>query len=113
MTVLLEALKPLYNKTEYGRVEAGQRFEASARTARLLEIAKSARRVYEETVLHAPAPAPEVSTREPFHFLPVSDQEPAAVAAASDRVLPETELPQPGAAHRSQRARRKASDPAE
>jgi hypothetical protein len=98
----------LYNPGDYGRVRAGEEFTCRDSTAEKLCRSGSARRVLYEMKVIAPA-APEVSARDPFCFLPVFDAQPGRLAAESDPVLPDAELPEPRTADSGKRGGRKAS----
>lgn len=85
----LIANRQLYG--EYGTVVAGQEFEARDEIAlQLLQSGVVHRadppRVTYETKVIVPM-ASEVTARQPFRHLPVSDQEPPTVVAQSDGVL--------------------------
>src|SRR5688572_7232391 len=116
MTRLI-ANSDLYNRAEYGRVREGEEFTCRDSTAAMLVRNGSARHVaYEAKVITFEAL--EVSTRDPFHFLPIAPlepvnnvpvphAEPAAMAASSDPLLPSSKLSEPRAADRSERRGRK------
>lgn len=104
----LEALNDLYNPQHYGRVRAGDTFSVRDSVAEKLIKQGSARRiVYETKVI-----TPEVQTleAEPFRYLPLPHVQPAAVAPESNRVLPESDLPEQRASDRGKRSGRKTSD---
>jgi hypothetical protein len=99
----LQALKYLNNKREYGTVEPGGTFTCSDAVANQLIKRKHAV-TYETKVI-----VPEVQTlsADPFRYMPVSDERPPSVAPESDRVLAESDVPEPGTADRGKRAGRK------
>lgn len=91
----LIANRQLYG--EYGTVVAGQEFEASDQVGlQLLQSGVVRRpdppRVTYETKVIVPT-ASEVSARQPFRHLPVSDPESPNMAAEGDRVLSAADLP--------------------
>ena len=82
---------------DYGRVHAGEEFDAREDVAQDLLRRSLVRRpdpprVEYETKVIRPE-APEVSARQqPFRHVPVSDEESEEVAPASDRVLRESDV---------------------
>ncbi len=87
----------------YGTVSAGQEFECHDATALELLQAGFVQRagapaVRYETKVIVPAEAPQVSARDSFRHVPVSDARPETVAAAGDCVFPGPDAPQRGAA---------------
>jgi hypothetical protein len=102
----LQALKYLNNKREYGVVEPGGTFTCDDGIARQLIRNGRAREVtYETKVI---VPEVQTLTAEPFRYVPVLDPEPSRVAPESDRVLSESDVPEPGTPDRGKRAGRKA-----
>jgi len=98
---------------EYGVVVADQEFDVRDEIAvqllhRHLVRKPDPPQVHYETKVIVPA-APEVSPREPFRDLPLLDAESPDVAPEGDRVLPATELPQPGTADPVRRGGRSRS----
>ncbi len=98
---------------DYGDVVLGQEFDCEDHTARELIGLGHARipdppQVLYETKVVTPE-APQVSARQPFHHLPLSDKEQTAVAPQSDPLLPAADLPEPGTAHPLRRPERKGS----
>lgn len=86
---------------EYGTALPGQVFEVRDDLAedlmrRNLVRTAAPPRVQYETRAIRPSEAPEVSAREPFRHLPVSNEESTDLAPESDRVLPEADLPESG-----------------
>ena len=97
----------------YGTVVAGQEFECEEATARELLSAGMVRKtgppiVRYETKVIVPE-APEVSARHSFRDVPVSDEEPEAVAAQSHPVLRAADAPERGTADSGGRGRRSGS----
>ena len=98
---------------EYGVVVAGQEFECSEDVGRELLARGSARtpeppNILYDTKVVMPV-APMVSARQPFRDVPVSDAEPAGVAAQSDRVLSQPDVSESGSADYSGRRKRSGS----
>lgn len=88
--MILIANTDLYNRLEYGRVSAGERFEVSEDTGRELLRNGLARKpgppvIMYKTKVITPH-APEVAAREPFHDVPTADEEPSALATLRDAV---------------------------
>ena|ERR1700737_4559457 len=95
---------------DYGTVTAGQEFDCPDDVAQQLLAVGSVRkpgppRVRYETKVIVPE-APEVGARLPFRDMPVSHEESSSVAAEGDRVLPESDVPEQGAADNRRRGRR-------
>ena len=99
----------------YGTVVAGQEFECHDPTALELLAMGSVRKagppaVRYETKVIVPGEAPQVSARETFRHVPVSDEGSAGMAAEGDLVLSGTNVSQRGAANHSGRRGRSRSD---
>lgn len=98
----------------YGTVVAGQEFECHDPTALELLRAGSVRKVgppavrYETKVI-SPGEAPQVSARENFRHMPLSDEGSETVASEGDPVLRAADVQQRGAADRSGRRGRSRS----
>ena len=99
----------------YGTVLAGQEFECHDPTALELLQAGSVHKagspaISYETKVIAPGEAPQVSARETFRHVPLSDEGPERVASEGDCVLPAADARQRGAADHSGRRGRSRSD---
>ena len=98
----------------YGTVVAGQEFECEDPTAIELLRAGFVRKpgspaVQYETKVIVPHEAPQVSPRQPFRHVPVSDARPETVASQGDCVFPPAADEQRGTAHSGRRTGRQGS----
>ena len=94
---------------------AGEEFDADDAIAIDLMQREVARRALPPTIVYETKPAhfetplivPEVTARQPFRDMSVSDAEPQDVAAESNPVLPESDLSKQGTPHPGRRRGRK------
>ncbi len=98
---------------DYGTVTAGEEFECAEDVGnhllhKGLAFPALPPKVHYETKVVTPE-APEVSPREPFRDLSVSDAKPEEVAAASNPVLSQTDVPESGTADPGGRGKRQGS----